>query len=554
MIRVARAGVEMGGFSSADVVAGIRSGQFLYSDYFLEPGSAEWLPLSLFIPEVKKKAPVSKKTSFQPTEEQEDICKSLPGPGELMLINAYAGSGKTETLRLIAERHPEVKFTYLCYNRDTADKAKQRFSKNVKCSTIHGLAYAAVGRYYKQDYRVPSAWEVMHQFGVKLPYVAVLAVEAITRYCNSSEKNLSALHFGENELHRESILRKYPDLISISQKVWEEMVNLESPFPISHDGYLKLWSLRSPSIPGDVILHDESQDMNPVTLGILLEQKAKLNPALVVVGDSHQAIYAWRGAVNTMESLKGSANHRFNLRTSFRFGQGIADGASRVLQHLKGDAVRILGAGPTKSDLPELVYIARKNASLLEMAIVRMKENSELSFHFAGTRMDAKWDPYYLYEFQKPLDLLNLSKGRPELVVLEQMKKFKSYDEVIALVEGDDEGDGVDRELAWFIEKLIKKYGDELPDLIDELRSRSVAPSQADMSFSTAHRSKGLEWENVVMLDDFWVPREITADEPLDDDEKQEVNAIYVAMTRASMSIDYGPSLTKWLNSKGALK
>jgi F-box protein 18 (helicase) len=101
---------------------------------------------------------------------------------------------------------------------------------------------------------------------------------------------------------------------------------------------------------------------------------------------------------------------------------------------------------------------------------------------------------------------------------------------------------------------LIKKYGDELPDLIDELRSRSVAPSQADMSFSTAHRSKGLEWKNVVMLDDFWVPREITAEEPLDDDEKQEVNAIYVAMTRASMSIDYGPSLTKWLNSKGALK
>lgn len=554
MIRVARAGVEMGGYSSADVVAGIKSGQFLYSDYFLEPGSTEWLPLSLFMPEVKKRSRVSMKTTFQPTAEQEEICKGIPGPGEVMLINAYAGSGKTETLRLIAERHPEVKFTYLCYNRDTADKAKKRFPKNVKCSTIHGLAYAAVGRIYKQDHRVPSAREVMHQFGVKLPYVAVLAVEAITRYCNSAEKTISELHVGENDLHRENILRKYPELVSLAQKVWEEMVNPESPFPMSHDGYLKLWSLRAPSVPGEVILHDESQDMNPVTLGILLEQKTKLNPALVVVGDSHQAIYAWRGAVNTMETLKGSANHVFKLRTSFRFGQEIADGASKLLQQLKGDDVCIRGEGPTKSDLPDLVYVARKNASLLEMAIVRMKENVGLSFHFAGTRMDAKWDPYYLYEFQKPLDLLNLSKGRPELVVLEQMKKFKSYDEVIALVEGDDEGDGVDRELAWFVEKLVRKYGDELPDLIDELRSRSVAPAEADMSFSTAHRSKGLEWKNVVMLDDFWIPREITAQEPLDDDEKQEVNAIYVAMTRASESIDYGPSLTKWLNSKGELK
>jgi hypothetical protein len=225
-----------------------------------------------------------------------------------------------------------------------------------------------------------------------------------------------------------------------------------------------------------------------------------------------------------------------------------------VLHYLKGDEVRILGAGPTSSNLPDLVYIARKNASLIEMAIVRMRENPELSFHFAGTRMDAKWDPYYLYELQKPLDLLNLSKGRPELVVLEQMKKFKSYDEVVAMVAGDDEGDGVDRELAWFIDKLINKYGDELPDLIDELRARSVAPGEADMSFSTAHRSKGLEWRNVVMLDDFWVPREITPLDPLNDDEKQEVNAIYVAMTRASLSIDYGQTLTKWIDAKGALQ
>ena len=554
MIRVARAGVELGEFSSADVQAGLKSGKFLYSDYFYDPGATEWLPLSLFIPEVKKKTASVKKVQFQPTSEQEAICQKLPGPGELMLINAYAGSGKTETLRLIAERHPGVKFTYLCYNRDTAEKARRRFPANTKCSTIHSLAHGEVGRFYKQDFRMPSAKEVMQKFGVRLPYVAVLALEGIIRYCNSREPKLCRLHFGRDERHRCKIFKKYPDLLSVSEAIWGEMINKDSQFPISHDGYLKLWSLTSPSIAGDVILHDESQDMNPVTLQILDEQKKKLNPGLVIVGDIHQAIYAWRGAINTMESLSSTANYHFNLTTSFRFSQDIDDAASKVLQHLKGDDVRIIGAGPTKANIPESVYVARTNASLIAMAIVTIKTEPDKYFHFAGTRMEANWDPYYLYELQKPLDLLNLIKKRPELVLHEQMKRYGSFEEVAALVKGDDEGDGIDRELEWFMEMLIKPYGEELPDLIDQIRLRSVSPDQADLSFSTAHRSKGLEWKNVIMMGDFWKPRTVAADTPLTADEIQEINAIYVAMTRASSFIDHGDFLSKWLKSKSLLK
>jgi F-box protein 18 (helicase) len=146
--------------------------------------------------------------------------------------------------------------------------------------------------------------------------------------------------------------------------------------------------------------------------------------------------------------------------------------------------------------------------------------------------------------------MLNLYRGRPEKVELLQMKKFKNFEEIAALIQGDDEGDGVDQELEWYFEKLIKPYGDELPDLINKIRSRSVSPESANVSFSTAHRAKGLEWKNVVMLEDFWRPRPITPDSPLSEDEKEEVNAIYVAMTRASMSIDYGSVISKWLESK----
>jgi F-box protein, helicase, 18 len=552
MIHIARAGSVVGQFSATDITAGLKSGRFVYSDYFYDPKAMEWLPLSLFIPEAKKKEKVLKHTQFKPTSEQENICNNLPKPGELMIINAYAGSGKTETLRLIAERYPDIKFTYLCYNRDTADKAKRRFSKNTKCCTIHSLAYAAVGRYYKPNYRMPSAKEVMQRFDVKLPYVAVLALEAINKFCNSTEVEISMVHFGDNEAHGRNILKKYPQLVSLAHSIWDEMIKPDSLFPISHDAYLKLWSFKSPIIPGEVILHDESQDMNPVTLQILSSQKANLNPAIIFVGDTHQAIYHWRGAINTMELLNSSATCRHKLTTSFRFSQKIADEASKILQHLKGDSVKIIGLGPTKANIPEFVYIARKNVTLIEMAVSSIKENPNQRFHFAGTRLEENWDPYYLYEFQKPIDLLNLSKGRPERVVLDEIKKFESFQEVIDLIKGDEDLDGIDQELEWYITKLVDRYNDELPDLINKIRSHSVSPQEAHLSFSTAHRSKGLEWKNVIMMDDFKSPDLITL--PLSHKDNEEANAIYVAMTRASSSINYGSTVSSWLEKRNLLQ
>lgn len=548
MIKIARAGKVIGDFEPLQVMKGLKSGELFYTDHYWQQGASEWKLLMLFeLPKGVKGKIKASSEKIKPTAEQEVVAGSMVQKGQVMLINAYAGSGKTETLRLIAERHPEMKFTYLCYNKDTAEKAKKRFPSNASCRTIHSLAFVAVGRYFKKDFRVPSAKEVMLKFKVKQPFVAVLAIEAVVAYCNSDKDEIGEEHFGERRKHGGHVLNKYPDLIDLAKSIWAEMINRDSPFPISHDGYLKLWSMNAPSLPGDVILHDESQDMNPVTLKILKEQGARSNPGLVIVGDSNQAIYGWRGAVNTMELLKPMAEFHHSLTTSFRFGQEIADNASKVLRVLKSDGNRIIGAGPTSAAIPESAYIGRRNSSLIGLAIGQMKTNSDLKFHFAGTRIEANWDPYYLYEFQKPLDLLSLYKGRPEMVVLEQMKKFESYDEVVALIKGDDEGDGVDRELEWFIKNLLDPYKDELPQLIEALRASSVSPDKADLSLSTAHRSKGLEWKNVTMLDDFWKPREVTKDLPLDEVEIEEVNAIYVAMTRASETIEYGPSLREWL-------
>ena len=50
----------------------------------------------------------------------------------------------------------------------------------------------------------------------------------------------------------------------------------------------------------DVLLWDEAQDMNPAMLDVCLKQ---VKPKLVV-GDSHQQIYRFRGAVDALRLVK----------------------------------------------------------------------------------------------------------------------------------------------------------------------------------------------------------------------------------------------------------
>ncbi len=63
------------------------------------------------------------------------------------------------------------------------------------------------------------------------------------------------------------------------------------------------------------------------------------NTQVIYVGDAHQQIYAWRGAINAMQQLPLPESR---LTTSFRFGQEIALTANAILGALN-ETVPLLG-------------------------------------------------------------------------------------------------------------------------------------------------------------------------------------------------------------------
>ena len=80
------------------------------------------------------------------TPEQERIREAARdgAPGKVV---AYAGSGKTSTLREIALARPQDRTLYLAFNKTTADEAKGKMPPHVESRTTHSLAFAGTAKW-----------------------------------------------------------------------------------------------------------------------------------------------------------------------------------------------------------------------------------------------------------------------------------------------------------------------------------------------------------------------------------------------------------------------
>ena len=79
-----------------------------------------------------------------------DLEKKVFNETSIIKLESYAGTGKTTTLEEIFKYYPSKRILYLVFNASMKREAEQRLSnqKNVKVSTLHGLAYP----FYKNNY------------------------------------------------------------------------------------------------------------------------------------------------------------------------------------------------------------------------------------------------------------------------------------------------------------------------------------------------------------------------------------------------------------------
>ncbi len=470
------------------------------------------------------------------TDEQRAILHHRFAPEEVVKVLAFAGTGKTTTLLHFARSRPSWRFLYVAFNRSVQEHAGRVFPEHVECRTVHSLAWNATG--WRFRHKLAPRLHVnttMKALGWKQPVPTRLAIETLQNFLVSGDVRVHSAHIPSTAY---GIFRKQvmPDFVQMARELWVLMSDPQClEIPMLHDGYLKLFQLAEPRLPYDCILLDEAQDTNPVTASLILQQPA----CKLVVGDPHQAIYQFRGAVDLMTEL--SAQALFHLTASFRFGPRVAQAASDLLWTFKGESMRIRGfregdrLGPVSRSH---TIIARTNAGLFDET-VELPRTTPLAFvgGIAGYRFGLLEETWHLWKG-------NNRKLRDPL-----LKAFTDFPELKDYAENVEDHELLSRC------RLVEKYRRDLPALLEELQKRVTEPEAAEVLLTTAHKAKGLEFPKVRMADDF-TPL-VKSGKPLgpEDLAVEEINLCYVAMTRAEQRLQPNNRLEtflKWRKEKDA--
>ncbi|KAF5897197.1 F-box DNA helicase 1-like isoform X2, partial [Clarias magur] len=517
------------------------------------------------------------------THEQQQILNHDIQREDIVKIMAFAGTGKTTTLVKYAQERAHLRFLYISFNKSVAMQAKQSFPPNVECRTIHSMAYKAIGHRYKSLSKLCSnlkpftvAWVLPEGRGGFVN--AKVVTDTINNFCSSTDERIGSVHVpnryrntnGNVEELSEYKKRMFADdAASIWKKMTELQPTKQTAHHITHDGYLKLWQLQKPVLEDyHVILIDEAQDCTPVIMDIMLSQSC----GKILVGDPHQQIYTFRGAVNALHSVPHT--HLYYLTQSFRFGSEIAYVGATILNVCKKVKKILVGGhqdgtvrGEDKERLDSIKHaqsqvggtvaiLCRCNVTVFTEAVRLTDINPNCKIHIVGGVEN--------FGLKQIMDIWILmlpdERRRNENRFIKDpfirsfcMEKLGGYGGLKRYAMHTE-----DRELESKL-AVVEKFNNRIPELVSRIRNCAQSkPNNADYVLGTMHKAKGLEFNTVVVMDDFMkVPcsrhnlQRMNITPGIRNADADEWNLLYVAVTRAKKALYITKSVSNILTLAG---
>ncbi|XP_053111570.1 F-box DNA helicase 1 isoform X3 [Hemicordylus capensis] len=440
------------------------------------------------VPSCSYERGLSNNPGIQPTCEQQQILNHAIAPRQVVKIMAFAGTGKTSTLVKYAEKWSSLRFLYLAFNKTIAEQGGRVFPRNVTCKTVHSLAFSEVGKHYSQKGKLnfgslTSYWVsfILQNREGQSPFIrAKTVIQTLETFFASADPSITVEHapiWCKNTKGAVVPVQEEEKKIIVKEanQIWSKMKMLsptkEMAYKMTHDGYLKLWQLKKPFLSNyDAIFVDEAQDCTPAIIDIVLSQPC----GVILVGDPHQQIYTFRGAVNALSQVPHT--HIFYLTQSFRFGPEIAYVGATILDVCKKVRNKMLVGSNQEGNVNmagmggKMALLSRNNQTIFEDAVRLTSGDSPAKIHFLGGLT--------AFGLEKIHDIWKLL--HPELRLEVKDSFFKKWIEkgFVGLKSYAMSAD--DKQLEMKI-AIVEKYRDRIPELVERISQCHVlAPEAAD--------------------------------------------------------------------------
>lgn len=470
--------------------------------------------------------------------EQAAICRAVAERNEHIVVQARAGTGKTTAIEHIVAMYPAAR---------------------AEAKTLHSLGFGAL-RYHLRKFGTTDP--EINQDKVKILVEALLDAECptaedrekadakIVPTCRlvSLCKSQGFLAFRPEPTDDD--LRFLADRYDVDMPVVDDMVAESDVFDLTRRAlvannrqyavidyddmvYLPL-VLRCNIYPIDLIVCDEWQDMNDCQME-LVKKAANGRGQIVVVGDDRQAIYGFRGAnAEAMQTAINNLKARvMPLTVCRRCPTLVLDAAREIvadIQAAPGAIEGSIGELANWDDMiaavgPDDLVLCRTTAPLVEACLrtIRQGKAATVKGRDIGKGLQlllAKVRKNRRVKGMSILDALDSYRNR-QLENMKEDRKQAFIDKIETLVvlsEGCNQWEAVARK-------------------IEDIFSAEDAKDTAGMVvFSTAHKAKGLEADNVYVIRPELMPGPWAKQAW---QVAQEMNLRYVAITRAKRALTW---------------
>lgn len=468
--------------------------------------------------------------SFSWSPEQEAIFAWARNGKGNRVVQARAGSGKTTTIKKMFEFCPEDRMLYAVFNSKNCKEAQEKITDlRVTVHSLHSLGY----------FFIRQVWNSVRANNfVEGDRLEACAGGPLSDDVFSSAKKLLSL--AKNRYVSPSVgelvelaqdfdiedCQGYPlaKLASLVIKAMEFSKTRDPQNRISFDDMVWLpmamgWV--KPLFP--LVVIDEAQDMNWLQLMMAMEA-CKKGGRIMIVGDDRQCIYSFRGAVpDGMKRMQEILNAEvMGLTVTRRCPKLVVDLVKSIVPDFTAapDAPVGLLEEATCGGLLSLTKVgdavlSRLNAPLMPLCLKLLKagvaariEGRDIGATLAGLvkKLNAKSIPNFIEKLNGWGDrqIARALKAKHDVDA-----KVEAIKDQVACLEAIAEGCNGIPELYIRIENMFQD---------------SDANPRPAVVFSSVHKAKGLEWQNVFVLQytlncKFGDPRE-------------EENIKYVAYTR----------------------
>jgi DNA helicase-2/ATP-dependent DNA helicase PcrA len=468
---------------------------------------------------------------MEPSKYQQAVYDHM-NTGRNLMVEAVAGSGKTTTIIGCMKFIPfGSSATFVCFNKSIAKELQARVPAGVQACTMHSYGYAAIKKQgwvkvvgektkwtLKDQFDMDDKDQMKHFYAI-LPFVSnMISLLKAHLWTERSLDQVYTLELAQQYGHEEPS----KEWFSYMQETWERCLRDRKRCDFDDMIYWPiLFGLDLPK--SDYVFVDEAQDLNPVQIEMVSRM---YHTKCIVVGDTYQAIYGFRGAdAEAMQKLKDKLNADvLPLSICYRCDSKIIEEAKQIVPHIEA-----------RTDAPE--------GQVNDLSIEK--------FHEALTDGD-----YVLCRVTAPLvqhALRLIAAGRRAVVMGREIGQG-----LIKLIESVTDSNDIKIFLAELqayrvtqAEKLEKRGRDaelimlhDKCDTLEALASEALSVKAMHMTidqlfdenasggvtFSTIHKSKGLEADRIFILRPDVLPHPM-AKKPWQ--QVQEKNLKYVAVTRA---------------------